>query len=311
MKRFFSLGAALLLTGCLQIQPPADTVSVAATIYPLAYLAQEVGRANVSVTQITPAGVEPHDFEPSPPNLAMVERAKLLVLQGAGLDHWAENIAPDLRAKGVQTLTMTEHFLLLPGHDEDVEVAWSSSGTGTVHEHSSGDPHLWLDPVLFRQQAALIRDALVAVDPAHAEEYRKNASDIAKRLQDLDAAYRAGLAQCAKREIITSHDAFGYLAKRYGFTVIPISGLSPEEEPSPKRLAQIADLAKAKGITVIFFETLVPAKLAETIAQEIGATTAVLNPIEGITEEQQTTGQNYLTLMTDNLQQLRIALQCQ
>ncbi len=316
MRRLSSIPlllTALLLAACASQGTTSTTLSVAATFYPLAHFAQMVGGADVHVTQITPGGVEPHDFEPSPQDLAAVERSKVFLLQGNGFDAWAERLLQDLQANGVHTLTVTDHFSLLPAQQEGAGAAASSqagSGSGTVTGNAMGDPHLWLDPGNAQRIVEMIRDTLSDVDPAHAEDYRRNTVAYLKDLRRLDAAYTSGLKSCREHEIVTSHNAFSYLGKRYGFTIRSIAGLSPEDEPSPRRMADIVQEAKTHGIKVIFFETLVPAKLSQAIAGEIGARTAVLTPIEGLTEDEQNAGKTYVSLMMENLEQLRSALQC-
>jgi zinc transport system substrate-binding protein len=196
-------------------------------------------------------------------------------------------VKDELTTKGILVIMATENVELLPS-----------------------DPHVWLDPVAMQIIVQRIRDGLIEIDPGDADTYRKNAEAYLAKLSALDKAYRDGLASCDIREVVTSHNAFNYLAKRYNLTMLSISGLSPEDEPSPKRMAEVADLAKVKKIDTIFFETFVSPKLSETIAQEVGAKTAVLNPIEGLTNEEHQAGETYISLMEQNLQNLRMALRC-
>jgi zinc transport system substrate-binding protein len=189
---------------------------------------------------------------------------------------------------------MSDHFQLLPGADGETQT----------------DPHFWLDPVLAQEEVQIIRDALIKVDPANAQYYDKNAEGYISQLQALDKKYQDGLASCALKDVVTSHAAFGYLAKRYNLNQIAISGLSPDQEPSSSQMVEIAREAKQKNVKVIFFETLVSPKLAETIAREIGAQTAVFNPLEGLTDQEIKEGKNYISVMEDNLNNLRTALQC-
>jgi len=276
-------------------------IRVVTSFYPLAEFAGQVGGANVEVVNITPAGVEPHDFEPTPRDIARVYSAKVFLFNGGGFDPWAEKIKPDLEKKGISVVNMAEHFSMLPAEAEH--------GAEHGHETEVTDPHIWLDPVLAQRQVGIIRDALQKVDPANSRVYARNAGEYLNRLSALDRKYKDGLAACAVRDAIASHAAFGYLAKRYGLNVIPIV-ISPEEEPSPKRIADLAVLARTKNIKFIFFETLVNPKLAETIAQEIGAKTMVFNPIEGLSDEELAAGKNYISIMEENLNNLRIALVC-
>lgn len=279
-------------------------ITVAATFYPLAYLAQQVGGDKVGVINATPNGVEPHDYEPSPRELAKVGDADVLLINGAGLDPWAEKASVDWRTNGRQVLVMSEVLETLPMPEDDhVE---DEGG-----EHGAYDPHFWLDPVRAQQMTGVIRDALVAKDPVNADVYRQNAAETMDRLSKLDEDYKNGLAACATREIVVAHDAYNYLAKRYDLELHAIAGLSPDAEPSARRLADLTELIKKHAIKTIFFETLVSPKLANTLARETGAQTAVLNPIEGLTPADAQSGKDYDILMRENLAQLRQALVCQ
>lgn len=289
------LAAVILCSACTP--PPAapdERLTVAVSIYPLAYIAGRVGGPDVRVAQATPDGVEPHDFEVTLATLASLEEAGGLVLNGDGVDVWAERAAPDVHDRGAFIVVASQGLDTLPAADGE-----------TIR-----DPHVWLDPVKMQTIAQRIADKLSAADPGREKNYRANVTALKADLQELDEEYRTGLTDCALHEIITSHAAFGYIADRYGFTQLAIAGMSPEDEPSPRRIAELADLAKSKGIGVIFFETLASPKLSETIASEIGATTAVLNPLEGLTGDDREQGKDYLSIMRDNLTQLRTALRC-
>ncbi len=279
----------LLLTGCSTATPPqtSDDVNVAASFYPLAFFAEQIGGEYVHVTQITPGGVEPHDYEPSPADIISVRQSRLFLFNGNGVDAWADKIKSDLDLAAIRTLRMVD-----------------------VVGGNSNDPHIWLDPVLAEKEVQAMRDTLVQIDPARAETYRANATTLLTNLDQLDHDYRTGLAHCLLNTVIVSHDAFQYVSKRYGFTTLPIAGLSPDQEPAPGTLAHVADIAKQKKIPVIFFETMASPKLSETIANEVGAQTMVLNPIEGLTAEDRKANASYITIMRDNLVELRTAMEC-
>jgi ABC-type Zn uptake system ZnuABC Zn-binding protein ZnuA len=170
---------------------------------------------------------------------------------------------------------------------------------------------VWLNPVNMQQEATLISDAFIAADPDNADAYSSNAAALTKKLKDLDAAYISGLKNCTVHAAVVSHNAFRYMAKQYGFETLAIAGLSPDEEPSSKRIAELADFAKKNDVRVIFFESLVSPKLSETVANEIGAQSLVLNPIEGLTSDEAVKNEDYIRIMKLNLQNLRTALQCQ
>lgn len=293
----------------------SERITVAASFYPLAEFARNVAGDHAEVTTITPAGTDPHEYEPSPRDIATVQEADLFIFNGEGQDPWAERLTRELQEKGVKTMHMTEYFTLMEGMEEDHEEEdhdehEDEHEEGDDHAHER-DPHIWLDPTLAIQEVELIREALVEIDPANAENYEANAAAYIVELETLDSEFRETLASCQKQDIITSHAAFGYMAERYGFNQIAIAGLSPEQEPSPRKLAEIADMAEEKNIRYIFFETLVSPRISETLANEIGAETLLLNPIEGLTQEQITAGENYATVMRGNLTNLATALECE
>jgi zinc transport system substrate-binding protein len=179
------------------------------------------------------------------------------------------------------------------------------------HNHGPNDPHFWLDPVQAQTQIEVLRDALIMIDQSGQEIYTNNAGAYAQKLASLHDAYQKGLASCKIRTIIVPHNAFQYLGKRSNINMISIAGISPDEEPPPKRIAELADIAKARGIKYIFFETLANPKLAKTIATEAAIETLILNPIEGLTPDEVKAGKTYLSVMEENLEQLRKAMECE
>lgn len=282
------------LSACAPLKPAAPVkegnpikISVAASFYPLYFLAAEIGGDRAEVFSVTPAGTEPHDYELTPNEMMKIENSRLLVINGSGFEAWGEDIFKNIDPR------------------ETVAVR---AGDGLPGDGS--DPHFWLSPVLAGQMADNILAGFIKADPAGAAYYEIRAADLKNKLSALDAEYRAGLAGCAKKVIITAHAAFGHLAAAYGLEQKAIAGLSPESEPSPREMAAIASFAQANGVEYIFFESLVSPKLAETIAREAGAKTLVLNPLEGLTAEEIAAGQDYLSEMRRNLSNLRIALQC-
>jgi zinc transport system substrate-binding protein len=267
--------AVFLLTACgASVSAGPDTV--VASFYPLAFAAQEVA-PGVPVENLTPPGAEPHDLELSPIDAATVRDARLVLLLGQGFQPQLEDAAGD--GDNVLHLLDTAGLDLLP----------------------NGDPHVWLDPVRYAKIVERIGRALGAEEAA---------AKLVARLNDLDAEYREGLANCERHEIVTSHEAFAYLAQRYGLEQIPITGLSPEAEPQPADLAHVVDLVEERGVTTIYYETLVSPRIAETVARETGAKTAVLDPIEGLTPAEIANGEDYFTRMRANLRALEEGLGC-
>jgi zinc transport system substrate-binding protein len=269
-------------------------LQVVATYYPLYNMAKIVGGDNVSVTNVTPAGAEPHDYEPTPQQLVQLQGADIVLYNGATFEPWINGFLSNYHHTAVAA---SRGIDLLPASN-------SASSTFT-------DPHFWLDPVLAKQITATIRDSFIAADPAHTIFYQQRAAEYINQLSALDTDYAAGLARCRLDTVIASHGALAYVSRRYGFDVQSIAGVSPDDEPSPATLAQLTKVVKQKGITTILFETLLSPKLAQTLASETGATAVVYDPIEGLTEAEQRAGKTYLSVQQQNLQTLRRALLCQ
>ena len=285
-----ALAAGLVISGCQPAAPPAKPL-VVATIYPLWEFARQVAGDRADVVSLVPAGVEPHDWEPAPRDVSQVRRAAVFVHTGTNLDGWAEKLLADLTGRrGV--------------------VVNARGGLSVLTVGGVTDPHVWLDPTLARAQVMAIAGALEQADPAGRATYAENAKAFVVRLDALDLAFAAGLADCARREVVTSHAAFAYLARRYRLTQVPVMGVSPEAEPSPADLAAIVRTAQRLKVTHVFYETLVSPRLAETLSREIGATPLPLDPIEGVSPAEAAAGTGYLELMRANLANLRIALGC-
>ncbi len=270
-------------------------ISIVTSFYPLYFFTHEIVKDYATVTNLTPAGAEPHDYEPSTQDVVRLERSKLLIINGSGLEPWSGKLRPNLESK-------------------QIKIIETSAGLATQQIEEEGkkiqDPHIWLDPRLAKEEVVKIAQELIEVDPTNTSTYRVNSENLQKKFDLLDQEFRSGLAQCKQKSIVTSHAAFGYVASRYGLKQIPITGLTPDEEPSPQKLAEIAKFAKENGIKYIFFETLVSPKLAETIASEIGAQTLFFDPLEGLTKEEEMAGQDYFSIQRENLKNLKIALEC-
>jgi zinc transport system substrate-binding protein len=287
--------AALTLTGCLkQSDRPAGggRLDVVAGFYPFAFLAQRIGGDHVVVRNLTRPGAEPHDLELTPSQVGAVSKADLAIYEKGlqpAVDAAVEQNDPKASLDAATVVHLEDHGDL---------------GEGDAH---SADPHIWLDPVDFGKVADAVSAKLQQVDPAHAADYQVNQAALDDRLKALDADYRAGLAHCARKDVVTGHAAFGYLAERYGLVQVPLAGLSPDDEPSAAHLAKIQRLIKTEGVTTVFFETLASPKTARTLAADTGTQAAVLDPIEGVKDP---ATQDYLTVMRDNLAALRSALGC-
>jgi zinc transport system substrate-binding protein len=252
---------------------------VAAAFYPLAYAAEEIGGAEVAVSNLTPPGVEPHDVELSARDVELIRAADVVLYLGSDFQPAFERAVEGARGDVVDLL-------------DGIPVEAGEGGA---------DPHVWLDPLSYAEQARRIGSVL---------DRPRQADRFAERLQALHEEFQRGLARCERREIVTSHLAFGYLAERYGLEEIAITGVSPEAEPTPRDLERIVEEVRKRDATTVFFETLVSPRLAETVAREAGASTAVLNPVEGLTEAEISSGDDYFSAMRTNLEALRRALTC-
>ncbi|MGB2874553.1 MAG: zinc ABC transporter substrate-binding protein [Gaiellaceae bacterium] len=277
------LTALLVVAGCGTASGAKGRQSVVTAFYPLAFVAQKLGREKVSVDNLTPPGAEPHDIELTPGNVVRIQQADLVLYLSHGFQPAVEQALKGARGRKVDAL------------------AGIGLRQGVGDQAGKTDPHVWLDPVLFARIVRRIGSAL---------GYEPRASALARRVLSLDREFRAGLANCARRDFVTSHAAFGYLAARYHLHQIAITGIDPASEPSPARLRSLIALVRRDHVTTIFFERLVSPKLADTIARDAGAKTAVLDPIEGLTPSEQANGSDYLSLMRQNLSHLRSALGC-
>lgn len=279
MKTIIVLLAALLLCGtaCGAKASSSGRKQVVAAFYPLAYAAQQLGGPAVEVRNLTPPGVEPHDLEATPQDVQAIHSADLVLLLGHGFQPQLEDAA-----------------------GRSSEVVWLLDTPG-LRRFDNGDPHVWLDPS---------RYALIVRRIGRALGRPQAAARLDSRLRALDREYRRGLAHCARHEIVTSHEAFAYVGRRYGLRQVAITGLTPEAEPAPKDLQRVVELVRRTHATTIFFETLVSPRIAETVARETHAQTAVLDPLEGITAAEAKRGADYFTVMRANLRALRGALGC-
>jgi zinc transport system substrate-binding protein len=274
---------------------------VVASLYPLADFTRHVAGDRAVVISLVPPGVEPHDWEPSPRDVADARKASVFVYSGAGFEQAADRILKELAGgAGPVPVDASTGIPLLEAPGEG----------GRARAPRAKDPHVWLDPLLAQRQVSAIAEGLARVDPAGARAYVDNAAAYRARLGELHDAFTAGLARCARREVVTSHAAFGYLTTRYGLIQVPVMGIAPESEPSPADLARLVRFARQRGVTHIFFESLVSPRIADTLARELGAQTLVLNPVEGLTREEAAAGKDYLALMRTNLEHLRAGLGC-
>lgn len=267
-----------------------DKIAVVTTIYPMYDFVKNIAGDRVEVINLVPAGMEPHDFELSTGDMQLMEQAELFIYNGAGMEHFVD--------KTLKSLT-NEKLVVV---EAAKEIATFQSEDGET------DPHTWLSVENAIDEALAIKEALVEIDGKNADYYEANYATYREKLEKLDAKYREELTGLSKDTIVVAHEAFGYLCQEYGLKQEAVEGLTADSEPDSARMKEIIDFCKKEEIKVIFFEELVSPKVANTIASEIGAETMVLNPIEGLTAEQEEAGLDYIGLMEENLEALKKAL---
>jgi zinc transport system substrate-binding protein len=284
----------------------SDPIRVVSAFYPLAYLAHRIGGEQVIVQNLTQPGAEPHDLELRPKQIAAVADADVVVYEKGfqpAVDEAIEQNRPNAVVEVTDVVPLEDTGT---AHSEDTANADAHAGHG--HQSLAGDPHVWLDPIKFGRIAEAVADTLKDVRPDVGVRVDQRLDAVKTELAQLDNDYARGLAGCQRRIFVTSHGAFGYLAQRYDLDMVAITGLEPDAEPSPARLKEIQQVIRDTGVTTIFTERLVSPKLAQTLATDMGVSTAVLDPIEGLT--QQTANEDYLSLMRANLTALQTANAC-
>ena len=321
-------GSAGLLSSCRRGfgKEAEGKVKVIATIYPMYDFVKRIGGDRVSIIMLVPAGTEPHAWEPSSRDMLMFEEADLFVINGAGMEPWADDLLESVQNKDLTLVEASENVELLKieeheedhadGHDEDEDEHDHDDDHDEDehdhdedeheegehhHHHGEYDPHVWLSPKNAELEMETIAEALIRKDPEHADVYRKNLEEAKKACDSLDSAFREALAPYAGGYIVVAHEAYGYLCHEYGLKQIGIEGVSADQEPDAARMREIIDMVGEYGIKCIFFEELVDPKVAKTIAEETGCRTMALSPLDGLTQEDIDSGRDYFSVMGDNL----------
>lgn len=308
---------AVILTGCgnsSNVNLSEGKVNVITTFYTLYDFATRIGGDKANVINLVPAGVEPHDWSPKSRDLKNMGKAQLFVYNGAGFEGWAHDFLESLnKDSGLKVVTASDGIELLHGveHDDDHgDKKKSGASASSDHDHDTDvDPHVWVSPKSALKMAENVKNGFVQADAANKAYYEANYETLRKQLAELDGKFAQSIAKAPRKQIVVSHQAFGYLARDYGLTQMPIMGLSPDSEPTAQDLKAINKFVKDQGVKYIFFEELVSDKMAKTLAKDLGIETLVLNPLEGLTPEQAKAGDNYVTVMERNLQNLLKALQ--
>ena len=282
----------------MQTKADKGRMKIYASFYPMYFLASEIAGDKAEVITMVPAGAEPHDWEPTPKMIIELNKADMLVYNGAEMEVWIDNILPNIDSDRTKIVDASEGIELLESEEHEDE----------GHEHGRYDPHIWVSPIRAMQQAQTIYDALVEVDPANSEYYGKNKIELDSKLTKLGKDIWDASKSFKSNIIVVSHEAFGYFANDYGFKQVAIRGVNPQEEPSPSKMAELVRECREKNVKYIFFEKLTSPKLSETLAREVGAETLVLNDAAGLSEEDIKSGKDYITVMYENLENLKKAL---
>ncbi|MFJ5965359.1 metal ABC transporter solute-binding protein, Zn/Mn family [Bacillus sp. NPDC093026] len=311
-KIFFILTTVLLMIGLTACSSSAGThaskgkadgtLNIYTTIFPIQDFTEKIGGSHVHAQSVYPANADAHSFEPSSKTMVEMAEGDAFIYSGTGAEAFADKTAATLKDQGVKTVKAAEGIKLLStkeehAHDDDED-----------HDHGDKDPHAWLDPVHAEQMAKNIKNTLVSLDPDHKDEYTKNYEKLKKELQALDQEFKTTLSKAKHKEILVSHAAYGYWEKRYGIEQISVLGLSASEEPSQKQLENIVKQAEKHHIKYVIFENNVSSKVSDTIRSEIGAKSLTLKNLESITEDDAKNGESYISLMKQNLNTLKTAL---
>lgn len=300
MVAVLMLGLAACNTVAVKPTEPSG-LTIYASFYPMEFLVTQIAGDKAKVISLVPSGVEPHDWEPKPKTMAELQKSDMLVYNGAGMEAWLTDFLPSLEQAGVKAVNTSSGLELLPYNEKNEEENHKG-------EDLTYDPHVWVSPAKYKQQAENVLNALIEVDAANKDYYKSNYDKLAEQLDKLDNDYIQTIADFDSTVFIVSHSAFEYLAREYGLTQLPIRGVTPQAEPSPAKLAELVQICKENNIKYIFFESLVSPKLSETLANEVGAETLVLNDGQGITEDQIKQGRSYITIMYENLENLKKAM---
>ena len=302
---------SVLLTACgSQEKKEAssnDKIQVMTTFYPMYEFTKQVVGDKGDVELLIPAGTEPHDFEPSAKDLAKISDSDVFVYNSPELETWTDNLTDTIDTKQTEIIQASKDIKLMEGTEHDHEEAHDhDTQEHEEHGHSHElDPHVWLDPALAIKEVETIRDQLSKKYPDDKAAFEKNAASYIDELKKLDEEFQTAFKDAKNKTFVTQHAAFGYLANQYGLTQEAIAGISPDQEPSPSRLSELKHYVDDNQVKVIYFEENASSKVAETLSKETGVKLEVLNPLESLTDKQIKDGEDYLSVMRENLTALK------
>lgn len=277
-------------------QEDKGKLKIFTSFYPMYYITEQIVQDKAEIINMIPAGVEPHDWEPTLKMMAQLQESDIFIYNGAGMELWADRVIENMDTSRTKIVETSKGLELISGEEDD-------------DDHGDYDPHVWVSPMNLKRQALNVLNALIEKDSSNEEYYRANYDKLAARLDELDNDIREAAKDFKANIIVTSHEAFGYFAKEYGLKQIPIRGISPQQEPSPAKLAEIVKICRDNNIRYIFVEKFVNPKYSETIAREIDGDVLTLNAAHGLTKEEMDKGMDYISIMYENLENLKKALQ--
>lgn len=294
---------ALSLAGCStnannSAKSTDEAFKIYTSIYPLNYIAEEIGKEKTVVENVIPVGSEPHDFEPSGKAVADIKESDLFIYNGAGLEEWGEKISEEMDEK--RALEACDYVDLIEISESD-----DSSAEVDSHGHGNVDPHIWLSPGNMIKIASAVKDRISELDPANKDYYESNYRALEEKLKSLDEKYRSELKDRTSNTILVSHSAFGYLARDYGIEEISVTGVTPFSEPSPRTIASLIDVASERDLKYIYFEVLASPRSVSTIAEEAKLEALTLNPLGGLTQEDISNDEDYVGIMEKNLENIK------
>ncbi len=320
MKDILKIASLLLLLvgisacGKQEAEKEDGKLEIVTSFYPMYDFTKNVAKDKANVSMLIDGGVESHDYEPSAKDMAKIQNADVFVYNSNEMETWVETVLDNIDTSKVKVIEASKGIELLKGsesHDEEDhdEHADEEEHEGHDHGHSHAfDPHVWLDPLLVKKEVRTISDALTEIDSKNKDYYEKNTTEYLSKLDKLNDDYVAAFEGAKSRKFVTQHTAFSYLANQYGLEQVAISGLSPDQEPTPKELKGIQDLVKKENINVIYTESSASEKIAKTIADATGAELAVLNPMESVSKKDRENGADYLSIMAENLEALKLSI---
>ncbi|WP_288393973.1 metal ABC transporter substrate-binding protein [uncultured Vagococcus sp.] len=322
MKDILKIASLLLLLvgisacGKQEAEKEDGKLEIVTSFYPMYDFTKNVAKDKANVSMLIDGGVESHDYEPSAKDMAKIQNADVFVYNSNEMETWVETVLENIDTSKVKVIEASKGIELLKGsesHDGEDHDEHADEEEHEGHDHDHGhshafDPHVWLDPLLVKKEVRTISEALIEIDSKNKDYYEKNTTEYLSKLDKLNDDYVAAFEGAKSRKFVTQHTAFSYLANQYGLEQVAISGLSPDQEPTPKELKGIQDLVKKENINVIYTESSASEKIAKTIADATGAELAVLNPMESVSKKDRENGADYLSIMAENLEALKLSI---